>query len=423
MRAAILVTGNEVLRGVIQERNAGLLARSLDVRGASVERVLIVGDDQPALVAALRELLGLGVDLVCTSGGLGPTHDDLTMAAVAEVTGRPLCVDPSALELVAARSMPVAQTGISAETRRTVQEKQASLPEGAVLLPPVGTAPGCVVGHGHALVAVLPGPPWELQEMWERATEEGPVADLLERGGGGQRRMLRLFGVVESQFVEALGGVDPEVLGAVELGVCARAAELEISIRAPEASAAAVDALEAALEDAFGDALYSRDGRTVEAVVADALRARSTTVAVAESCTGGLLGGRLTAAPGASAYVRGGVIAYDDDLKVALLGVPRDLIARHGAVSAEVAVAMAAGARRAAGSDWALSVTGIAGPGGGSPQKPVGLVYIGLAGPGGADASRHLFRGDRARVRERSVAFALHRLRVGLAGLDDATES
>jgi nicotinamide-nucleotide amidase len=411
-RAAILVTGNEVLRGLIVERNAGILTRSLDARAVRLERVVIVGDEREALHDALDELLASGVDLVVTSGGLGPTHDDLTMEVVAEVTGRPLAVDPEALEVVVAHSLR--RRAIDAATREAVARKQAALPQGSRPLLPIGTASGAVVPHRDAFVVVLPGPPWELEAMWEVALETPEVAALLARVPAADRRLLRLYGVVESEFVQAFDALDPATRAQAEVGVCARAGELEVSVRAP-AGTGAVLAVEAGLVGAFGDAVYSRDGRPADEVAAEALLAHGWTLAVAESCTGGLLGARLTARAGASAWFRGGVVAYDNAVKQDVLGVPEEVLLRHGAVSSECAVAMAEGARRLVGADWALSVTGVAGPGGGTPEKPVGLVYLGVAGPWGAEALEDRFRGDRERIRERAVAIALHLLRRTLA--------
>ena len=411
MRAAILVTGDEILRGRIQERNAGLIARSLEPRGVEVERVEIVGDDLEGLVRALQGLLVGPADLVCTTGGLGPTHDDLTMEAVARATGRPLAIDAAALAMVEARSAGI---GVAATTRRVVQEKQASLPAGAVVLPPVGTAPGCLLEHEGRLVAVLPGPPWELEAMWEAALAQPVLAGLLARGDAPRERVLRLFAVPESRVVEAVAALDEDTWDRLRVGVCAREGELEVTVRSAPGDEWAADALEERLGEALGDALYSRDGASLDEVVARALLARGQTVAVAESCTGGGLGERLTDRPGSSAYVLGGVISYDDEVKRSVLGVDPEMIRRDGAVSRECAREMAEGVRRLVGSDWALSVTGIAGPGGGTPDKPVGLVYVGLAGPDGVVVEEHRLRGDRRRIRQRSVAMALHLLRRGL---------
>lgn len=405
------------MRGLIQEKNSGILARSLEERGIAVERVVIVGDRMPTLVGALRELIGSGADLVITSGGLGPTHDDLTMAAVAQALGRPMTLDAGALELVrGSRAWLRRIEGVSEETRRAVEEKQATLPEGARVLAPVGTAAGCVAEHeGGTVVCVLPGPPWELAAMWEEALTTTQVQALLDRAGRRERRVLRLFGVVESEFVQALGQIDERTRDEVEVGVCAKPAELEVSLRAESGGEAELEAVERALDAAFAGATYSRDGRTVNMVVADALVSRGQTLAVAESCTGGGLGATITALPGSSRWFLGGVIAYADAVKRDLLGVEPQIIERHGAVSAECAQALAAGARRVAGADWGLSITGVAGPDGGTAEKPVGLVYIGVAGPdGSADAHETSLRGDRARIRERSTLLALHRLRIAI---------
>jgi nicotinamide-nucleotide amidase len=411
VRAAILVTGDEILRGRIQERNAGLIARSLEPRGVEVERVAVVGDDLDGLVQALRELLSGPADLVCTTGGLGPTHDDLTMEAVARATGRGLVIDAAALAMVEARHAGIA---VEAATRRTVQEKQASLPAGAVVLPPAGTAPGCLLEHEGRVVVVLPGPPWELEAMWEAALEEPALAALIARAGHPQERVLRLYMVPESRVVEIVSDLDAGIWDRLHVGICARDAELEVTVRSAPGDVWAADALEERLGAALGGALYSRDDTSVDEVVARALLAAGQSVAVAESCTGGGLGERLTDRPGSSAYMLGGVISYHDEVKRSVLGVDPEVIRRDGAVSDECARQMAEGVRRLVGSDWALSVTGIAGPGGGTPDKPVGLVYVGRAGPDGVVVEEHRLRGDRARIRQRSVAVALHLLRRGL---------
>jgi len=410
-RAAILVTGDEILRGRIQERNAGILARSLEGHGVLVSRIEMVGDGLDAIGRALTRLLGDGHDILCVSGGLGPTHDDLTMEAVGRATGRPLAIDPRALELVSARSMSLSgDPGILAALR----EKQATLPVGSVLLPPPGTAPGCIVRHGATTIVVLPGPPWELETMWEAALSEPLLAEVVARAPAAHERILRIHAVPESTLVAATAGLDPAVWDRLTVGICAREGELEVTVRAARKDEWAADLLEEGIAAGVGDALFSRDGSTIDDVVAAALVAAGQTVAVAESCTGGGLGARLTARPGSSAYVLGGVISYSDEVKVGVLGVDAEVIRRHGAVSPECAEQMARGARRLLGADWALAITGIAGPGGGSDEKPVGLVHLALAGPGGV---RHLAQrrgGDREAIRARAVAGALHLLRQGL---------
>jgi len=333
------------------------------------------------------------------------------MEAVALATGRPLVLDEGALAMVEERQR---QRGSPALGRAGAARKQATLPEGAAVLPPAGTAPGCVLEHGGAVVVVLPGPPWELAAMWEEALAGEPLAGLLARAHPPAERVLRLHAVPEHRAVAALEDLDPAAWRAIRLGICARDGELELTARTGAGGDWAVRALEERLLARFGGALFSRDGRTVDELVADALIRAGQTLAVAESCTGGGLGARLTARPGSSAYVVGGVISYSDDVKRDVLGVDPEVIRRHGAVSAECAAQMAIGARRLLAADWALSITGIAGPGGGTADKPVGLVYVGLAGEAGVETAEHRLRGDREAVRRRSVALALHALRLAL---------
>jgi nicotinamide-nucleotide amidase len=378
-----------------------------------VDRIEMVGDELDAIGAALERLLAVGFDLICVTGGLGPTHDDLTMEAVARVTGRPLRLSEEALAMVQAQSIAVYRRP---DVQASVQEKQATLPEGARVLPPPGTAPGCALVHQGTVIVVLPGPPWELARMWEEALPEEPLAGLLARAAAPHERVLRLWAVPESQLIAELDGFDPGAWDRLRVGICARAAELEVTVRAQPGDAWAAEALEERIAERLPDALFSRDGRTIDDVVAGGLVAAGQTVAVAESCTGGLLGARLTERAGSSAYVRGGVIAYANDVKRELLDVPERILVVDGAVSAECAQAMARGAQRALRADWGVSITGVAGPGGGTPEKPVGLVYIGVAGPGDSlGHTRHTRGGDRATIRERAVAGALHLLRRSLA--------
>lgn len=412
MRAAILVTGDEILRGAIQERNAGILSRSLGPRGVAVDRIEMVGDGLDAIGGALRRLLAAGFDLICITGGLGPTHDDLTMEAVARVTGRRLRLSDEALAMVRARSLVLSRRP---DVQAAVQEKQATLPDGARVLPPPGTAPGCALVHDGTVIVVLPGPPWELAMMWEEALSHEPVAGLLARAEAPHERVLRLWAVPESQLIAEIDGFDPRAWGRLRVGICARAAELEVTVRAARDDEWAADALEQRIAERLPEQLFSRDGRTIDDVVAEGLLAAGQTVAVAESCTGGMLGARLTERPGSSAYVRGGVIAYANDVKRGLLEVPERILVVDGAVSAECAQAMARGVQRALRADWGVAITGVAGPGGGTAEKPVGRVYIGVAGPGDSlGHTRHDRGGDRAVIRERAVAGALHLLRRSL---------
>jgi nicotinamide-nucleotide amidase len=335
------------------------------------------------------------------------------MEAVAEAVGRPLVLDPAALDLVERGRAGIRRIeNIPADVRRGVEQKQAMVPEGAEVIPPAGTAPGAVVHHEGAVIVVLPGPPWEFEEMWRRAVSGSPaVSRLAEGGGAGARRLLRLQGVVESEVAAEIVALPSAIADAVEIGVCARSAEIEVAVRGEDA---AVQAVEDALDRAFGGRLYSRDGTTALGVVAASLLSRGETMAVAESCTGGLLGSLLTAEAGSSAWFVGGVIAYANSVKEGVLGVDASTLAHHGAVSAECAGEMALGVQRATGAAWALSVTGIAGPEGGTADKPVGLVYLGLAGPQMQEVVERRFRGDRERVRQAAAMTAIHLLRRAL---------
>ncbi|MCC6830762.1 MAG: nicotinamide-nucleotide amidohydrolase family protein [Thermoleophilia bacterium] len=418
MRAAVVVTGDEVLHGRVTERNAAFLCAWLEARGVDPVRVTVLPDRTADIAAEVRDRIHDEVDLVVTSGGLGITHDDVTMAAVAAAVGVPTALHEEALVLVGRNAdRHPSRFLVSQETRDATDRKQATLPVGARMLPPVGTAPGCALEAGGTLVLVLPGPPGELQAMWLAAVEHDPgLRDVLARTGVAEgRRVLRIHDVVESQVVEALDDARTGILGNVRMGICARIGELELTL-ADAGVPGGADAVAARLEAAFGAAVFSRDGAPVEVVIGRGLAARREVLAVAESCTGGMIGERLTAVPGSSEWFAGGVIAYANGVKRDLLGVPRDALDTDGAVSEPVARAMAVGARRALGTGWALSVTGVAGPGGGTPAKPVGLVYIGCAAPDGAVVvHEHRFRGDREVIRQRAAVQALHLLRVRLA--------
>ena len=409
------MTGDEVLLGRVVERNAAFLAADLDGRGIEVTRTQVVPDELESIASALRDALASGCDLVITSGGLGPTHDDRTMEAVARSTDRPLALDETALGQVQARvADAITRYGIDRARISAGIEKQATLPVGGRSLAPIGTAPGCVLVTDQAVIVVLPGPPAELQPMWWGAVEDPAVAAILEVAPARSRRTLRMIGVSESELVTARAHVAEDLVRGVPHGIYTRAGELDLVIDARPGSEAEADAFADAICNALGERVFSRDGRTVDELVAKRLVARSQTVAVAESCTGGGLGARLTALPGSSAWFVGGVIAYSNDAKVALLGVAQGTLDRVGAVSRETAIEMAQGVRDRTGADWALSITGVAGPGGGSPDKPVGLVHIGLAGPFGTSAREVRLTGNRETVRLRSTTAAMHDLRAQL---------
>jgi nicotinamide-nucleotide amidase len=411
VRAAVLVTGSEILLGRITDLNSGFLARALEAHGVRVERFLAVDDAQESLESGLRTLLAGGVDLVVTSGGLGPTHDDRTVAAVAAVTGRPLelsgptlaRIDEIVAEFARARGVDVADF---AEGNR----KQALVPAGADVLEPIGTAPGVVVAHGEQRIVVLPGPPVELARMWANAEGHPLVAPLLARGRQ-PRRVLRLYGAPESTIADAFADLGGDA-GGTETTICATRGEIEVVIRYDEGATDAATRLADGLRERFGSRLYAEGETRLEELVLELLRGRGLTLATAESCTAGLVASRLASVAGASDVLVGGVVAYANELKHDLLGVSEEILARHGAVSPECARAMAEGARARTGADVAVSVTGVAGPGGGTPEKPVGLVYLHVSAPGSERGAERRFPGPRENVRDWSATAALHLVRV-----------
>lgn len=407
--AVVLVTGSELVRGGRTDENGPFLARELSTRGIEPQRVLVVGDRPEALEGAFRE--ALAADLVLTSGGLGPTHDDRTVEMLALVAGRELVVDP-VLEAEIAQVV----RGLSARFRRPYEEfeagvrKQATIPEGATSLGLAGTAPGLVVEVDGTVVVVLPGPPGELQRLWLRALETGPLQAVLEAASSPDHRMLRFFGLPESAVARVVEGAGGEQEG-VDITICAHDLEVQVDLVVQPGAEERADRLRAALAEELPQALFAEDERPVEAIVLDLAREQGVSLAAAESCTGGIVAARLTSVPGSSEAFLGGVVAYDDRLKRELLDVREELLERHGAVSAEVAEAMAEGAQRRLGADVAVSVTGVAGPGGGSPDKPVGLVYLHASGPKSEQALELHLPGDRDAVRRRAAASSLHLLR------------
>ncbi|HZC31603.1 MAG TPA: nicotinamide-nucleotide amidohydrolase family protein, partial [Gaiellaceae bacterium] len=289
--------------------------------------------------------------------------------------------------------------------------KQATVPDGAITLGLAGTAPGLLIEHdGGKVAVVLPGPPAELQRLWPNALGTEPMRALLARTRPPGRRTLRFFGVSESAVARALAEAGGDGDG-VEVTICARDFEIHVDVVVEPGAEERADALEAALAAPVEQWLYARDERPIEEHVLGLLRARGLTIATAESCTGGLVAARLTSVPGSSASFLGGIVAYADDVKRNELGVPAGVLAEHGAVSAEAAAAMAQGARARLGADVAVSVTGIAGPDGGSAEKPVGLVYLHAEGPDGGLGRELSFPGDRASIRARSAVVALHLVR------------
>ena len=408
-RATIVVTGSELVRGERTDRNGPFYAREALSLGLVPERIAIVGDDPRDLEATLRA--ASTADICLVSGGLGPTHDDRTVEVVAKVAGLELRVDEELEGQIEAFSRRVAERlkRPYADFAEGVR-KQATVPVGAACLGLAGTAPGLVVDAHGTPVIVLPGPPAELQRLWPNALELASVRRVLDRGTPPLRRTLRFFGPGESQVAQAFqeAGGDGDGL---EVTICARDFEIHVDLVAEPAAEERMAALEAGLAERLGRFLYSTDGRSVEELVLDRCRDRGLQLATAESCSGGLIAARLTSVPGSTDVIVGGIVSYANEVKIEQLGVPPALIEKHGAVSAEVAEAMARGARERFGVDVAVSVTGIAGPGGGTEEKPVGLVYFHAETPEDSTGSHFNFPGDRDSIRRRSVVASLHLVR------------
>ncbi|OBK81934.1 competence/damage-inducible protein A [Mycobacterium sp. 1164985.4] len=416
-RAGIVVTGTEVLTGRVQDLNGPWLADRLLELGVELAHITMCGDRPGDIEAQLRFLAGEGVDLIITSGGLGPTADDMTVETVARFTGRKLVLD-NRLERkigdIVSRLM-ARFPDVDAEAIQAANRKQALIPAGADVIDPVGTAPGVVV-PGPPTVVVLPGPPRELQPMWPLALRTAAVQEAIAGRTVYRQEIVRMFGVPESGLAETLRDAERDITGfeRLEITTCLRRGELEIVTRYEPEAAQTYTELMALLRDRHGDALFSEDGSRVDEQVARLLTGRR--IATAESCTGGLLAARLTDLAGSSVYVAGAVVAYANDAKSELLGVDPALIVEHGAVSEPVAEAMADGALTRFKADTAIAITGIAGPGGGTADKPVGTVCFSLKLADGTVVTRSMrMPGDRADIRERSTTVAMHLLRRALS--------
>lgn len=419
VRAAVVVTGTEVLTGRIQDLNGPWLADRLLELGVELAYVIQCGDRADDIEAQLRFLAGAGVDLIITSGGLGPTADDLTVATVARFAGRELLLDAPLEARIAGilRTLVAGREGVDFDAVMAANRKQAMVPAGAEILDPVGTAPGVVL-PGKPTVVVLPGPPRELQPMWSAAVDTAAVRQAIAARTEYRQQTIRMFGLPESGLAETLRVAEASIDGFTDLEVttCLRRGELEIVTRYEPRAAGAYAALVDLLRAHHPRELFSEDGALIDDQVAELLAGRR--FATAESCTAGLLAARLADRAGSSAYLAGGVVSYSNEAKVALLGVDATLIAEHGAVSEPVARAMAEGALARFDADTAVGITGIAGPGGGSREKPVGTVCFGVAVSGRPTLVRTLrLPGDRSDVRERSTTVAMHLLRSELLAL------
>lgn len=456
VRAGILVTGTEVLTGIISDRNGPWLSERLREMGVDVAMIELVGDRPRDLSAALDHMAEEGLALIVTSGGLGPTADDLTAEIVGGFSGREMVLDEALdqriFEIVS--RMRSRWPDVSDEELRVANRKQAVVPAGATVLQPRGTAPGLIVppadGRDGPTVVVLPGPPGELQPMWGDAVRTERFRQAITGATVYRREMMRLYGVPEAAIAATLRAAAADGVGleALEITTCLRRGELEISTRFEPKAQGDYDALARYIRERHQQHLFSPDGATIDQQVAERLQADGLTIALAESCTGGLLAARLTERPGASSYVLGGAVVYSNAAKSSVIGVDPALIRRYGAVSSEVARALADGARRRFGARVGVGITGIAGPGGGSAEKPVGLVCFSVSygsdGESGAESDvetraesdtesgaepprepervltrEQILPGGRQAIRERATTVAMHLIARVLAGESD----
>jgi nicotinamide-nucleotide amidase len=424
-RAGILITGTEVLTGIISDRNGPWLSERLREVGVDTAMIQIVGDRPHDLLAALEFMDREGMALIVTSGGLGPTADDLTAEIVGQFSGREMVLDPRLEERIGEILRPMTRRwpGLDPDAIRASNRKQAVIPDGATVLDPVGTAPGLVVApvdRTRPTIVVLPGPPRELQPMWEMARETDAFRAAIAGATTYRRGIVRLFGIPESEIANTLREAEAAGLSLeqLEITTCLRRGEIEVATRYEPPAQPAYDSFIEFVAGRHADTLFSRDGATVDQQVAELLGNRK--VAVAESCTGGLMAARLTERPGSSRWFAGGIVAYSNEAKVELVGVDPDLIERFGAVSTEVADALADGAAERFGAELGIAITGIAGPDGGTEQKPVGLVCFSVCWSNGQRITRSArLPGGRADVRDRSTTVAMHLLRRLLLGETD----
>ncbi len=420
-RAGIVVTGTEVLTGRVADRNGPWIADRLLELGVELAHVTICGDRQADIAAALQFLAGEEVDLIVTSGGLGPTADDMTVEVVAQFCGRELVLDDVLEEKIAAilKRLRARFTEADFDAVRAANRKQAMVPAGAQILDPVGTAPGVVV-TGKPTVIVLPGPPRELQPMWHTAVQTQGLQEAIAGRTEYRQDMIRMFGLPESGLAETLRDAQGQIDGfeRLEITTCLRRGELEIVTRYEPDAAPVYAELLGVLREHHARQIFSEDGTLVDDQVAALLAGRR--IATAESCTAGLVAARLTDIPGSSGYVAGGVVAYSNEAKSAMLDVDAELIESYGAVSEPVAEAMARGALGRFIADTAVATTGIAGPGGGTKDKPVGTVCFSVMLADGPTLTRTLLLpGNRSDVRDRSTTVAMHLLRRALLGAKD----
>jgi len=406
LNAEIIAIGSEMLTPFRLDTNSLWLTERLNSMGVEVKLKTVVGDDEARLEETVRDAMKRS-EIVIATGGLGPTEDDITRKIFARVLKRRLILEDAILEKLRAR---FARRNM---TMPEINARQALVIHGAQILENNnGTAPGMLITEGARTIVLLPGPPREMKPIFDAL-----VAPVLKQRAGDMlimRRTLSIFGLGESAVDELAAPIytkyqNPSTTilfkdGQIELHLTAQARNENETVKL-------LDDLAGRLDEVLGEYIFSRNNETLEEVVGQSLKMRGYTLATAESCTGGLLAGRITDVPGSSEYFLEGVVSYSNEAKIDLLGVPKKLIATHGAVSEQVAGAMAAGIRKRAGSTFGVGVTGVAGPGGGSPEKPVGLVYIALADDSQTTTRKFIFPGDRQFIRTLSVNAALDMVR------------
>jgi len=413
VNAEIIAVGSELLTPHRQDTNSLYLTEKLNELGVEVRFKCIVGDDRENLVAAVKLAMRRS-DVIVLSGGLGPTEDDLTREAVAEALGLELARDP---EIMAKLEERFAKRGYKFTPNNGRQADVIA--NAAVLANALGSAPGQWIGGKYdgqeRIVVLLPGPPYELQAMFEaeclpRLRAKVPAVYIATR-------TLKMAMIAESQ-VDARVSPIYKMFGDVETTILAGGGEIQLQLRCRKDSLAEAEArveeLAGKIEDEMGDAIFSRKGETIEQIVSYLLQMRGMTLATAESCTGGLLAQRITSISGSSRYFLGGAVVYSNELKTQFANVPKALIDKHGAVSREVAQALAEGIRKRCLSSFGVGITGVAGPTGGTEQKPVGLVYIALSGEEGTQVVERNFPSDRARIRQFASQQALEMIRRAL---------
>ena len=417
VRGGIVVTGTEVLTGRVSDRNGPWVSERLEELGVEVANILTVGDRREDLLTALRFFADQGLELVVTTGGLGPTADDITAEVVGSFAGRDLVLDEEMEQRIAEILAGFARRfRMDPEALKVANRKQAMVPEGSTPIDPAGTAPGLVVEADGMTIIVMPGPPRELHAMWPHALDTEPVRRVLERTPPYRLDEIRMFGIPESELAKSLREIEAETdLSPLEITTCLRRAELVIDIRSRPGDEALAQRVSDELVARHERNVFSVEGHTIDRQVADLLSGRR--IGVGESCTGGLLAVRLTERPGASGYFAGGVVAYSNEAKQELLAVPGETIEAHGAVSPEVAEAMADGAIERFGADVGVGITGVAGPDGGTEEKPVGYVCICAKLADGTKLARDpRLPGSRDDIRDRSATVAMHMLRWLLRG-------